>query len=43
MSDIVLHAAEGRDKRATDVSYDDVVDTFKAICAPHAKATAARA
>ncbi len=43
ISDIVLHTGEGRDKKATDVSYADVANTFKAICAPHAKASAAGA
>src|SRR5215472_7354603 len=38
MNDIVLHTEEGRDKKTTGVSYADVVNTFKAICAPHAKA-----
>jgi CBS domain-containing protein len=40
ISDIVLNAAEGRDKTTTGISSDDVVNTLKAICAPHAKATA---
>jgi CBS-domain-containing membrane protein len=43
MKDIVLHTGEERDKKTTDVSYADVVRTFKAICAPHAKAAAAGA
>jgi CBS domain-containing protein len=43
ISDIVLHTEEGRDRKATDVSYADVANTFKAICAPHAKAAGARA
>jgi CBS domain-containing protein len=43
MNDIVLHTGEGHDKKATGVSYVDVVNTFKAICAPHAKAAAAGA
>lgn len=43
MNDIVLHAVEGRDKKAKDISYADVVNTFKAICAPHAKTAAAGA
>lgn len=43
ISDIVLQTGEGRDKKTTDVSYTDVANTFKAICAPHAKAAAAGA
>ena len=41
MNDIVLHTGEERDKKTTGVSYADVVNTFKAICTPHAKAAAA--
>ena len=33
MNDIVLRAQEARDKKATEVSYADVVTTYKAICA----------
>jgi len=43
ISDIVLHTGEGRDTKATDISYADVANTFKAICAPHAKAAGAGA
>ena len=43
LSDIVLHTEEGRDKKATDVSYADVTHTFRAICAPNPKAAAAGA
>jgi CBS domain-containing protein len=43
ISDIVLHTGEGRDTKATDISYADVAKTFKAICAPHAKAAGAGA
>ena len=41
MNDIVLHTGEERDNKTTDVSYAEVVKTFKAICAPYAKAAAA--
>jgi CBS domain-containing protein len=43
MNDIVLHAGEGRGKGATDIPYAEVVNTFKAICAPHGKTAAAGA
>lgn len=43
MSDIVLQTTEARDRKATDVSYADVTNTFKAICAPYAKSAAASA
>jgi CBS domain-containing protein len=33
MNDIVLRAQEARDKKTPDVSYADVVATYKAICA----------
>lgn len=33
LNDIVLRAQETRDKKTSDVSYADVVDTYKAICA----------
>ncbi len=41
MNDIVLHTGEERDKKGTGVSYADVMNTFKAICEPHGKASAA--
>jgi CBS domain-containing protein len=40
MNDLVLRAGEGSDKKPADLSYADVLNTFKAICAPHAKAAA---
>jgi CBS domain-containing protein len=43
INDIVRRTEEGRDKKFTGVSYADVMNTFKAICAPHTKATAAGA
>lgn len=43
MNDIVLHTGEGSDKKTTGISYAEVINTFKAICAPHAKAAAASA
>jgi len=43
ISDIVLHTTEGRDKKTNDISYADVANTFKAICAPHTKSAAAGA
>lgn len=39
MNDIVLRTV-GRDQRSGDVSYAEVVNTFKAICTPHTKAAA---
>jgi CBS domain-containing protein len=41
MNDIVLRAAEERGEKSSGVSYADVMNTFKAICAPHGKAAAA--
>lgn len=32
MNDVVLKAAEVGDKKATGLSYDDVVNTYKSIC-----------
>jgi len=43
ISDIVLVAGEGKDKKATDVSSAELAHTFKAICSPHVKAAAAGA
>jgi len=43
LSDIVVLAREGLDKKATDVSSADLAHTFKVICAPHPKAAAAGA
>jgi CBS domain-containing protein len=43
MNDIVLNAEEGRSKGTTDIPYDEVVNTFKVICAPHRKTAAAGA
>ena len=43
LNDIVLLSQEERDKKVPGVSYADVVNTFKAICAPHGKAAAAGA
>lgn len=40
MNDIVLHATES-EKKGKGLSYTDVVNTFKAICLPHGKASAA--
>jgi hypothetical protein len=40
ISDIVLLAGEGQDKKVTDVSSADLAHAFKAICAPHPKAAA---
>ncbi|MCM3904487.1 MAG: CBS domain-containing protein [Pyrinomonadaceae bacterium] len=33
MNDVVLRAQEARDKKAPDLAYADVVNTYKAICA----------
>jgi CBS domain-containing protein len=41
MNDIVLRAAEERGEKSSGVSYANVMNTFKAICAPHSKAAAA--
>jgi CBS domain-containing protein len=43
LSDIVLQTTEARDKKGADVSYADVANTFKAICAGHTKSAAAGA
>jgi CBS domain-containing protein len=32
MNDVMLRAEETRDKKARDVSYGDVINTFKSIC-----------
>jgi CBS domain-containing protein len=32
MNDVVLKAAEAGDKKAPELSYSDVVNTYKAIC-----------
>jgi CBS domain-containing protein len=40
MNDIVLRTVGGRDQKSGDVSYAEVVNTFKAICTPHTKAAA---
>lgn len=32
MNDVMLRAEEARDKKAPDVSYGDVVNTYKSIC-----------
>lgn len=40
MNDIVLRTVGGRDQKPGDVSYADVVNTFKAICTPHKAAAA---
>jgi len=32
MNDVVLHAEHAHGKKAPDLTYDDVVSTFKAIC-----------
>jgi CBS domain-containing protein len=32
INDIVLHAEEGKGRQHPDISYDDVVSTFKAVC-----------
>jgi len=37
VNDIVLHAEEGKGKQAPEISYDDIVSTFKAVC-EHSKA-----
>jgi CBS domain-containing protein len=37
VNDIVLRAEEGRAKQAPEISYDDIVSTFKALC-EHSKA-----
>jgi CBS-domain-containing membrane protein len=33
MNDVVLRAQEAKDKKAPDLAYADVVNTYKAICA----------
>jgi CBS domain-containing protein len=43
MYDIIFHTEDRRDKKNTGISSAEVVNTFKAICTPHAKATAAGA
>jgi CBS domain-containing protein len=40
MKDIVLRTGDERDEKTTGVSSADVVNTFKAICAPYSKAAA---
>jgi hypothetical protein len=32
MNDVVLKAAEGSDRNTPELSYGDVVNTYKAIC-----------
>jgi CBS domain-containing protein len=41
MNDIVLRAAEERGEKGSGISYADVVNSFKAVCAPHGKTAAA--
>jgi CBS domain-containing protein len=43
ISDIVLRTVGSRDQKSVDISHADIVNTFKAICSPYAKATAAGA
>ena len=43
MNDIVLRTLGSRDQKPGEVSYAEVVNTFKAICTPHTKAAAAGA
>jgi hypothetical protein len=38
MKDIVLRTGDERDEKTTGVSSADVLNTFKAICAPQSKA-----
>jgi CBS domain-containing protein len=42
IKDVLVQAGESTDKK-TEVSYADVVNTLKAICAPHTKTVAASA
>jgi CBS domain-containing protein len=35
LNDVVLHAEHAHGKKAPDLTYDDVVSTFKAICEHH--------
>jgi CBS domain-containing protein len=37
INDIVLRAEEGKGRQVPDISFDDVVSTFKAVC-EHPKA-----
>jgi CBS domain-containing protein len=41
MADIIRYTAEVHDKKSSGIFDADVVNSLKAICAPHAKATAA--
>jgi CBS domain-containing protein len=43
ISDVLLQTTEARDKKGADVSYADVTNTFKAICARQTKSAAAGA
>lgn len=43
LNDIVLRTMAGRDQKAGEVSHADIVNTLKAVCAPHSRAAAARA
>ena len=43
LSDILLQTTEARDKKGADVSYADVANAFKTICAGHTKSAAAGA
>ena len=42
LTDIVRYASDVRDQKSFGISHTDVVSSLKAVCAPHAKATAAR-
>jgi CBS domain-containing protein len=40
VNDVVLRAEEGKGRQAPEISYDDIVSTFKAVC-EHSKASQA--
>ena len=40
LNDVVLYAQESKSKKSTDLSYEDVINTLKAICAHRVPAAA---
>jgi len=43
INDLVIHAEEGRNNRMSELTYDDVMKTFKVICEHRPQQAAARA
>jgi len=41
ITDIVRHTVDAQDRRSSGVPHPEVVNTLKAICTPHARASAA--